>query len=399
MQCVKNKNKPVQWALLFMALLGGFLLSACDSQNQAPPPHQMPHVAFVTIQPEKVILSTELPGRTAAFKVAEIRPQVNGLIQQCLFIEGAEIETGKVLYQIEAAPFETALNTAKAALKRAEASLPSVRSRAERYHDLLATQVLSQQDYDDAAAALNQVEADIQYWKAARQTARINLGYTKVTAPISGRIGRTSVTVGAIVTAYQPAPMATIQQLDPIYVDMQQSTTDLLRWRKHLQDGRLQKGAEHNKVKLILEDATEYPLEGTLQFSDVSVDPTTGSVTLRALFANPEGVLLPGMFVNAVIQEGFNDQAILVPQQGVARNPSGHPYALVVDAESKAVLRPLTLDRAIGNKWLVSDGLKAGDQVIVEGQLLLRPGTTVEASPFQADATPPHTAQPPAAAK
>ena len=231
-----------------------------------------------------------------------------------------------MLYQIDPAPFQAALDNAKAALGRAEANLPAIRSRAERYKELLADKAVSQQDYDDAAAALKQAEADIQYWKATVETARINLGYTRVTAPISGRIGRSNVTEGALVTAYQPVALATIQQLDPIYVDVPQSTAELLRLKRRLEDGRLnQDGTNQNKVQLILEDGTAYPLEGTLQFRDVTVDPTTGSVILRIVFPNPEGVLLPGMFVRAVVEEGVNEQAILVPQQAVSRDPKGNP--------------------------------------------------------------------------
>lgn len=288
-----------------------------------------------------------------------------------------------MLYQIDPAPFQAALDNAKAALARAEANLFTLRSRVERYKELLADKAVSQQDYDDAAAALTQVVADIQYSQATVETASINLGYTKVTAPISGRIGKSNVTDGAIVTAYQALALATIQQLDPIYADMPQSTIDLLRLKSRLKDGLLnQHEKDQNKVKLILEDGTSYPLEGTLQFSDVTVDSTTGSVILRVVFPNPEGVILPGMFVQAVIKEGVNEQAILIPQQGVSRDPKGNPYALIVDAESKAGYRPLTLDRAIGDKWLVSSGLAHGDRLIVEGLLMLRPGTVVKASPF-----------------
>ncbi len=244
---------------------------------------------------------------------------------------------------------------------------------------MLADKAVSRQDYDDAAAALKQAQADIQYWKAQVETARINVGYCRVTAAISGRIGRSNVTEGAIVTAYQPMALATIQQLDPIYVDVPQSTTELLR----LKDGGLDhNGRNQDKVKLILEDGTAYPQEGRLQFSDVTVDPTTGSVILRVVFPNPENVLLPGMFVQAVIKEGVNEQAILVPQQGVSRDHKGNPFALIVDDKSKAAFRPLTLDRAMGDKWLVSSGLAPGDRVIVEGLLMLRPGTPVKATPF-----------------
>jgi len=360
---------------------------------------RFPEVSTVTVQTQKIMLTTELPGRTSAFRVAEIRPQVSGLIQKRLFTEGSDVKAGQVLYQIDPAPFQAVLDNAKAALGRAEANLPAIRSRAERYKELLADKAVSQQDYDDAAAALTQVEADIQYWKATVETARINLGYCRVVAPISGRIGRSSVTDGAIVTAYQPMALATIQQLDPIYADVPQSTTDLLRLKSRLKDGRLkQNGTDQNKVKLILEDGTAYPLEGTLQFSDVTVDPTTGSVILRVIFPNPEGVLLPGMFVRAVIKEGVNEQAILIPQQGVSRDRKGNPFALIVDADGKVEPRMLTLDRAIGDKWLVSVGIAPGERVIVEGMQRLRPGMVVKAVLFEEcgtkPAAPENTAQP-----
>ena len=338
-----------------------------------------PAVSVVTVKTQKVTLTTELPGRTAPFRIAQIRPQVSGLILKRLFEEGSDVTAGQVLYQIDPAPFQAVLDNAKAALGRAKANLTATRLRAERYKDLLADKAVSQQNYDDAAAALTQVTADIAYFKATLKTARINLGYTKITAPISGRIGRSSVTDGAIVTAYQPMSLATIQQLDPIYVDVPQSTIDLMRLKG---SGNHQEGTDWNKVQLMLEDGTAYPQKGTLQFSDVTVDPTTGSVILRVVFPNPNDVLLPGMFVRAIINEGVKEQAILIPQQGVSRDPRGNAFALVVDAESKAAFRPLTLDRAIGDKWLVSSGLAPGDQVIVEGLLMLRPGTPVAAAPF-----------------
>ncbi|MBW1870506.1 MAG: efflux RND transporter periplasmic adaptor subunit [Deltaproteobacteria bacterium] len=376
-------NQMVSITLLAAVLISCFLTVGCDRRQQAPPPRPVPEVSTVTVQTQKIMLTTELPGRTSAYRIAEIRPQVSGLIQKRLFTEGSDIKAGQVLYQIDPASFQAALDNAKAARCRAEANLPSIRSRVERYRDVLADNVVSQQDYDDAAAALTQVEADIQYWKATVETARINLGYTKVTAPISGRIGRSNVTEGAIVTAYQPVALATIQQLDPIYADVPQSTTELLRLKRRLKDGRLnQNGTEQNNIKLILEDNTTYPQEGRMQFSDVTVDPTTGSVILRTVFPNPEGLLLPGMFVRAVIKEGLNEQAILIPQQGVSRDHAGNPFALIVDAKSKSAFRPLTLDRAIGDKWLVSSGLAPGDCVIVEGLQMLRPGTVVKAAPF-----------------
>ncbi|MEN6578564.1 MAG: efflux RND transporter periplasmic adaptor subunit [Phycisphaerales bacterium] len=369
----------VRVILLATVLSGGLLLGGCDRRQESSPPPSAPEVVAMTVQPEKVVLTTELPGRTSAYLVAEIRPQVNGLIQKRLFTEGSDVQAGQVLYQIDPAPFQAVLDNAQAAFNRSQASLPSIRSRVGRYKDLLADKAVSQQDYDDAASALNQAEADIQYWQATVETARINLGYTRVTAPISGRIGRSSVTGGALVTAYQPVALSTIQQLDPIYVDVPQSTATLLRLKRRLEDGRLsQDGTSQNKVELVLDDGTEYPSEGTLQFRDVTVDPTTGSVIVRAVFPNAQGVLLPGMFVRAVVQEGVNDQAILIPQQAVSRDPKGNPITMVVGAGEKVEQRMLVLDRAIGNQWLVSSGLAPGDRVIVEGVQKVRPGAAVK---------------------
>jgi len=383
MQLNENLNQSLKPAIVLMVLLCSLLLPGCERRQQAPPP-PVPEVSTVTVQTQKIMLSTELPGRTSAYRIAEIRPQVSGLILNRLFTEGSSVKTGQVLYQIDPAPFQAALDNTQAALGRAEANLPAIRSRAERYREVLADKAVSRQDYDDAVAAMTQVKADIQYWKATVETARINLGYCRVTAPISGRIGKSNVTEGAIVTAYQPVALATIQQLDPIYVDVPQSTTELLRLKRRLEDGRLKShGTNQNKVKLILEDGTAYPPEGTLQFRDVTVDPTTGSVILRVVFTNPEGVLLPGMFVRAVMKEGVNEQAILIPQQGVSRDPKGNPVSLIVDAEGKAQQRMLTLDRAIGDKWLVSAGLAPGNRVIVEGMQRVRPGAAVKVVPFK----------------
>lgn len=377
-------------ALLLLALLAG-----CDRKPKAAPQQQAPKVTVFTVAPEKLLLTTELSGRTSPYLIAEIRPRVNGLIQKRLFVEGSDVTAGQVLYQIDPAPFQADLNNAQAALNRAEAEFPALRLRAERYKRLLDDAALSQQDYDDAAATKNQQQAYIKSLQASVETARINLGYTKVTAPISGRIGKSGVTDGAIVTAYQGTALATIQQLDPIYVDVPQSTTELLRIKSRMEQGLLNPhAADQNKVKLILENGAPYDLEGTLQFRDVTVDPTTGSVTLRAVFPNPRNLLLPGMFVKVVINEGVNEQAILVPQQGVSRDQKGNPYALVVDAENKAQFRPLTLDRAVGDKWLVSTGLAAGDKVIVEGLQMLRPGTVVQAAPFQPQVEPAQKPEP-----
>jgi membrane fusion protein (multidrug efflux system) len=365
----------------------------------------------VTIQPERVVLTTELPGRTSAYLVAEIRPQVNGLLQKRLFQEGANVGQGDLLYQIDPTPYQAAYNQAKAALRTAEANvataeanvvmaeanLPAIRSRAERLKGLVAIHAVGQQDYDDASAALRQAEANLLVRKTAvdvnrtavevnqatMESARINLSYTPVKAPISGRIGRSNITVGAMVTAYQPIPLSVIQQLNPIYVDVTQASADLLRLRRNLESGSLKHdGESQGKVRLLLEDGTSYSLKGTLQFRDVTVDPTTGSFTLRLVFPNPKQVLLPGMFVRAVIEEGVNEQALFVPQQGVSRDPKGNPIALVVDDNNKVVQRALELDRALGDRWLVTKGLSPGDRVIVEGSERLRPGASVRAVPF-----------------
>jgi membrane fusion protein (multidrug efflux system) len=375
---------PLELFLVLMVIVVGLLPGGCGKKQQSAP-SVVPEVATVKISMESVALTTELPGRTSAYLVAEIRPQVNGLIQKRLFTEGSHVRAGQVLYQIDPAPFQAVLDNARAALAKAEANLHATRSRAERIKELLPEKAVSQQDYDDAAAALKQTEADIESWRAMVQTARINLGYTRITAPISGRIGKSNVTEGALVTAQQPAPLSIIQQLDPVYVDVPQSTAEMLRLKRLLEGGRLnQGGAGQKKVKLILEDGMPYPFEGTLQFRDVTVDPTTASVILRVVFPNPKSVLLPGMFVRAVIREGTKERAILIPQQAVSRDPKGNPVALIVDAEGKAQQRMLALDRAIGDKWLVSSGLASGDRVIVEGMQRVRPGASVKEVPIAA---------------
>jgi len=379
MQMNKTVGESLKLIVFLMILSGGLLTGGCGRGKSSAPPPAVPEVSVVAVQPEQVVLTVELPGRTAAHLVAEIRPQVNGIIQKRLFKEGSDVKAGQVLYQIDPASFQAALDNAKASLARAEANRPAIRLRVERYKELLADKAVSRQDHDDAVASLKQADAEVELWKAAVESARINVGYTRVLAPISGRIGRSNVTDGALVTAHQATPLATIQQLDPIFVDVPQSTTELLRLRRRWEDGRLNpNGTNQKKVKLLLEDGTPYPLEGTLQFREVTVDPTTGSVILRAVFPNPEGVLLPGMYVRAVVQEGIHEQAILIPQQTVARDPKGNPSVMIVDAEGKVQQRPLTLERAIGDKWLVSAGLAAGDRVIVEGLQKVRPGASVK---------------------
>jgi membrane fusion protein (multidrug efflux system) len=364
-------------------LVAGLMVPACRSERAAPPP-AIPEVAIVTVNPERVLLTTELPGRTSAYLVAEIRPQVNGIVQERLFDEGSDVKAGSVLYQIDPAPYQAVYNNAVAALARSEANLPPIRLKAERFRELVAVKAISQQDFDNAAAALKQAEADVEYSKATVESARINLGYTRIIAPVTGRIGKSNVTIGALVTAHQASPLAVVQQLDPIYVDAAQSSATLLRLKRNIASGLLKgNGPNQTRVKLLLEDGTPYPQEGILKFSEVTVDPSTGSYILRMVFPNPKHVLLPGMYVRAVVQEGEVDRAILVPQQGVSRDPKGNPVALVVDGEGKVQQRMITVDRAIGDRWLVASGLAPGERVIVEGAQKVRPGASVKVVPFQ----------------
>jgi membrane fusion protein (multidrug efflux system) len=370
-------NGRVKGIATIGVLVVGLIMSSCGSQQAAPKP-AVPEVATVTVKQERVVLTTELPGRVSAYFVAEIRPQVNGIVQERLFNEGSDVKAGSVLYQIDPAPYQAAYHNAVAALARSEANLPPIRLKAERYGELLAVKAISQQDFDNAAAALKQAEADIEYSKAVVESARINLAYTRMTAPISGRIGKSNVTVGALATAYQGSAFTTIQQLDPIYVDATQSSANLLQLKRNIASGRIKgTGPDRARVTLLLEDGTPYPVEGTLKFSEVTVDPTTGSFILRMVFPNPKHILLPGMYVRAIVQEGEVDRAILAPQQGVSRDPKGNPVALIVDGSDKVEQRKITVDRAIGDKWLVSEGLKPGDRLIVEGIQKVRPGASV----------------------
>jgi membrane fusion protein (multidrug efflux system) len=379
--------------------------SGCGKQDAAKMGAQgaPTEVSVVTVQPQRVIITTELVGRTSANRLAEIRPQVGGIVLKRLFTEGSEVKAGQALFQIDPATYQAALDNAKAALGKSEANLSAIKLKAERIKELLVDKAVSQQDYDDASAALKQNEADIQYWKATVETARINLKYTNVIAPISGRIGRSSVTEGALVTAMQPTPLAMIHQLDPMYVDVPQSTTEVLRLQRRLADGRLKKnGTMRNKVAIYLEDGHRYAQDGELQFRDIAVDQTTGSVNLRVIVPNPKRILLPGMFVRAVVEEGVSDNAIMVPQQAVSRDTRGNPLCMTVDGENKVAIRMLTIERAIGNKWLVTAGLASGDKVIVEGLQKVRPGVPVKAVPFVEQApdkgAPGQKAAPPAAA-
>ncbi|HUK11886.1 MAG TPA: efflux RND transporter periplasmic adaptor subunit [Thermoanaerobaculaceae bacterium] len=358
------------------------VLAAGCGRKQAAGPRGPVEVGVATLKAERYVLSTELPGRTSAYLVAEVRPQVSGIIQQRHFEEGADVKAGQLLYQIDPAQYQAALDQAKAALAVAEANLPAARARAARLGELVKIHAVGQQDADDAAAALAQLEGSVAAGKAAVETARINLEYTPIKAPIGGRIGRSNVTVGALAAAYQPVPLAVIQQLDPIYVDVTQATADVLRLQRAVASGTIRADGESSrKARLFLEDGTPYALEGTLKFRDVTVDPTTGSVMLRLVFPNPDHLLLPGMFVRAVVEEGVDEGAILVPQEGVSRDVRGNPFALVVGKGEAVEQRTLKLNRAVADRWLVADGLAAGDRVIVDGLQRVRPGQEVHAVP------------------
>ena len=357
------------------------LLAACKEDPAGPSEMPPAQITVLPLKPEQVAITTELPGRTNAYRVAEVRPQVGGVVLSRLFAEGAEVKPGQPLYQIDPAPYQATLQSAEASLARAEATAASARTTVNRYQPLVRARAVSQQDLDNAVATLRQAEADIASARASITTAKLNLGYTQVNAPIGGRTSRSAITPGALVTADQASSLLSITQLDPIYVDLTQPTATLLRLKRELAAGRLRKVADDQaEVHLTLEDGTEYPQAGRLQFSEVIVDQGTGSVTLRAVFPNPDGMLMPGMFVRAKLEEGVAADAILVPQQAVSRNPKGEATALVLSADGKVQPRIIRADRAIGNRWLVTDGLAADDRVIVEGMQRLRPGVAVRAT-------------------
>lgn len=376
---MRTENKSPRSVFLAAALM--LSLTGCGQSNQAggPPPAQEPEVTVVAIAPEKVTMTTVLAGRTSPYQVSDVRPQVGGIIQKRLFKEGSDVKAGEVLYQIDPSTYQAAYDNAKAALTKAEANARPARLKGDRYGNLSKVNAVSQQDNDDAQAAKGQAEAEVISARAALETARINLSYTRVISPIAGRIGKSSVTPGALVTASQATALSTVQQTNPMYVDVTQSSSEVLRLKRELASGKLKKaGADGAKVKLLFEDGTPYAQEGTLQFSDITVDQDTGVITLRALFPNPNQDLLPGLYVRAVLEEGIEENAILVPQAAVTRDSKGNPQVMNVKQDNTVEVRSIQVSRVVGDKWLVSGGLAAGDRVIVEGLQKAKPGAKVK---------------------
>ena len=362
-----------------LCMLLSLTLLACEEGGKGAPGSSGPReVVIIKLEPRREVYTTALAGRIASFQVAEVRPQVGGILQQRLFTEGADVKAGQALYQIDPATYEAALDSAQAALMKAEANVTPARLKAERFRELLAIKAVSKQEYDDAQAAFKQAEADVAVNRAAVKTARINLEYTKVRSPISGRIGKSAFTPGALVTANQAQALTSVRQLDPVYVDITQSSQDLLRLRAQFTNGELRSAAEEAPVRLKLENGAMYPHEGRLQFTDVSVDESTGMVSLRALFPNPEHILLPGMYVRAVIAEGVDENALLVPQRALRRDPTGQASGRLVDGGGTVDVRLVDVGRTVGDSWQVLSGLKPGDRVIVEGGQNVRPGMSVK---------------------
>ncbi|HJV53897.1 MAG TPA: efflux RND transporter periplasmic adaptor subunit [Noviherbaspirillum sp.] len=376
----------VSLILASLTACGDKLPSAqAQAQGMGMPP---PEVSVVTVQPERIVVSNELPGRVEATRVAQVRARVPGIVLKRTFQEGSEVKAGEVLYRIDPAPFQATYNSAQATLAKAQANLAQATLKVQRYKPLVQTNAISKQEYDDAVTAQKQAEADITAAKAAQETARLNLGYATVTAPISGRIGRAQVTEGALVGQGEATPLATIQQLDPIYVTLSQSSAELLRLKHAMANGQLKSvGKDRATVTLVTDDGRPYPHPGKLLFSDVTVDETTGAVSLRALFPNPDRFLLPGMYARARIEQAVDEQALTVPQQAVTRTMDG-AAVLVVGQDGKVMAQPVKTGSAYNNKWVVTDGLKAGDRVIVEGLQKAKPGATVKPVPWKAPAAP-----------
>jgi membrane fusion protein (multidrug efflux system) len=370
-----------------LAALAFSLLTACG--GRAPPASRPPpEVGVMVLKPQRAELTVELPGRTVAYRIAQVRPQITGIIQKRLFTEGAQVAAGEPLYQIEPGTYRAARDSAQAAVRKAEANLQTARLRFDRIDKLAAAGLASQQDRDDVTANLQQAEADLGIARAALEGAEINLAYTRIVAPIAGRIATSAFTEGALVTANQAAALTAIQQLDPIYVDLSQSSADVLRLQRQIAAGAVKRtpsGA--TRVQILLEDGSLYPLEGTLDFTGVTVSESTGAITLRAIVPNPKGQLLPGAYVRAVVQQAVDEQAILAPQTVVSRDENGEPVALVVDKDNRVEQRMLKISNAVGDSWLVTEGLAAGDRLIVEGRQKVKAGDVVRPVPAGAAAT------------
>ncbi|MEO5866392.1 MAG: efflux RND transporter periplasmic adaptor subunit [Sphingomonas sp.] len=359
------------------------MLVACGKQDAPPPPP--PAVGYVAIAEQSVTLTNQLPGRTAAYETSDVRPQVNGLVEARLFTEGDQVARGQPLYRIDAQPYQAQVANARAALARARAAIASSAALARRYGELVKINAIARQDYENALTSAAQARADVAAQEAALRTTLINLARTTIRAPIAGRIGRSTYTTGALVTAAQTEPLATIQRLDPIYVDIQQSSADLLKLRQQILAGQVSRDGNAG-IKLLLEDGTTYGPEGVLRFADVTVDATTGSQVIRALFPNPNGLLLPGMFVRAQLIEGTRAKAMLVPQRAVSRDERGNATVMVVGRDNKVEPRTLQTSRTVGDNWLVTGGIRPGDRVIVEGGMMLRPGMVVTPSRWNPNA-------------
>jgi membrane fusion protein (multidrug efflux system) len=404
---MSTHSRPLHTRGLLACLLIVLAVAGCSrgtpeggAAAKAPPPPQAKDVGVVTLKTERLPFTTELAGRTVAPVAAQIRPQVGGIVQKRLFTEGSMVKAGQVLYQLDPASFEAAAASAQANVRKAETTLATARSVARRNAELVKIDAISQQVNEQTQATALQAEAELAVARAAEQTARINLGRTRITAPISGWIELSSVTPGALVTADQVTPLTTIQQLDPLNVHVTQSSAELLRLKRELASGRLSRGqADEAPIRLLLEDGSVYPQPGRLTFSGVTVDPGTGSVTLRAVVPNPDRLLMPGMYVRAVLQEGVAEDALLVPQQGVTRAPDGSASAIVVGEQDKLVKRAVTVGRAIGNRWQVLDGLKPGDRVLVEGSQRARVGDVVRANEVAPKSAPAGAASAPANGK
>ncbi|SDN22246.1 membrane fusion protein, multidrug efflux system [Desulfonauticus submarinus] len=379
-----NVKRIICVKILIINFLLICLLVACDrEEKKSSMSRQLPKVSYIIVKPEKVVLKTELPGRVSSFQSAPIIPQVSGLIKKRLFKEGSMVKKGDLLYIIDFSRYEATLDAAKASLEMAQAKLLALEKKCKRFSELIKTKSISQQAYDDTLAALKQLKANIKLYKAQIKLAQINLNYCYIKAPISGKIGKSFITEGATVVAYQPSPLAIIQNFDPVYVDIPRSIAELEELKRKIKYGVLKSGDKlRNNVELILDNGRIYKYKGRLQFEDVTVDKTTGSINLRAIFPNKKYELLPGMFVKAVITEGIKQDAILVPQESVLRDHKGTPYVYVVNDDNKLQIKYIKVDRVIKNKWFVRSGLKSGDKVVVYGIQFIRPDISVMAEPL-----------------